>query len=285
MSSDPASERVWLKKLRAHERLLPVKKKARVCASWTCACTSLDEESQSTDDNARCSGTGASAIYALLGCALDARWRFTCTGEPGSVPPAQFLAQPVPQTLMPSRLNMLAPSSTIRRIRRCGSLAAWSCSYADPSSPCCPLAQSEPESLVNATSLLTEACSAAHVATMCNPPFYSSAAEMQESADFKQQGPSAVSAFERGARYCSDCPSQVCRGTDGEMITQGGEEAFVGRMIDESCEAGRAENVVCVAADRPTLSKLTQSRSDGSRACSASSRAWARLSTSCASRR
>lgn len=53
--------------------------------------------------------------------------------------------------------------------------------------------------------------------TMCNPPFYSSREEMEKSAAEKEFSPSAV-----------------CTGTDTEMITPGGESAFVRQMVTES---------------------------------------------------
>lgn len=53
--------------------------------------------------------------------------------------------------------------------------------------------------------------------TMCNPPFYSSKEDISRSAEGK--------ALE---------PSSVCTGADVEMITPGGEEAFVGEMVKES---------------------------------------------------
>ncbi|KAJ7741984.1 S-adenosyl-L-methionine dependent methyltransferase [Mycena maculata] len=53
--------------------------------------------------------------------------------------------------------------------------------------------------------------------TMCNPPFYSSHEDVLASAAAKE--------FE---------PSAVCTGADVEMITPGGESAFVRRMVDES---------------------------------------------------
>jgi 23S rRNA A1618 N6-methylase RlmF len=52
---------------------------------------------------------------------------------------------------------------------------------------------------------------------MCNPPFYGNLEEVQHSAEAKEYGPNAV-----------------CTGADNEMITQGGEVAFVGRMVKES---------------------------------------------------
>ncbi|PCH37807.1 S-adenosyl-L-methionine dependent methyltransferase [Wolfiporia cocos MD-104 SS10] len=56
--------------------------------------------------------------------------------------------------------------------------------------------------------------------TMCNPPFYSSREEILRSAEAKE--------FE---------PTAVCTGADVEMITPGGESAFVCRIVRESLEA------------------------------------------------
>lgn len=52
---------------------------------------------------------------------------------------------------------------------------------------------------------------------MCNPPFYTSREEMAQSSESKSQQ-----------------PSSVCTGADVEMVTKGGEVAFVTKMIDES---------------------------------------------------
>ena len=53
--------------------------------------------------------------------------------------------------------------------------------------------------------------------TMCNPPFYSDRAEVLRSAEAKELGPNAV-----------------CTGADTEMLTPGGEVAFVNKMVQES---------------------------------------------------
>lgn len=53
--------------------------------------------------------------------------------------------------------------------------------------------------------------------TMCNPPFYESRAEMLTSAEAKKRP-----------------PFTACTGSECEMVTIGGEVAFVSRMIDES---------------------------------------------------
>lgn len=52
---------------------------------------------------------------------------------------------------------------------------------------------------------------------MCNPPFYASEAEIEESAAGKAQE-----------------PNSVCTGAVHEMVTEGGEERFVLQMLEES---------------------------------------------------
>ena len=52
---------------------------------------------------------------------------------------------------------------------------------------------------------------------MCNPPFYDS----QEDIDSRRLAKTAE-------------PNGTCTGTDREMITVGGEEGFLSRMIEES---------------------------------------------------
>lgn len=56
---------------------------------------------------------------------------------------------------------------------------------------------------------------------MCNPPFYSDRKEVITSAETKELGPNAV-----------------CTGADTEMITPGGEVAFVRQMVLESVQWG-----------------------------------------------
>ena len=55
--------------------------------------------------------------------------------------------------------------------------------------------------------------------TMCNPPFYGSREEVPNSAEAKELGPSGA-----------------CTGAETEMITTGGEVAFVHRMVEESLQ-------------------------------------------------
>ncbi|KAJ7050905.1 hypothetical protein C8F01DRAFT_1177412 [Mycena amicta] len=57
--------------------------------------------------------------------------------------------------------------------------------------------------------------------TMCNPPFYRSHEEVKTSAEAKE--------FE---------PNAICTGAEVEMITPGGESAFVRRMVEESMQIG-----------------------------------------------
>ncbi|OQE25960.1 hypothetical protein PENFLA_c007G04548 [Penicillium flavigenum] len=55
--------------------------------------------------------------------------------------------------------------------------------------------------------------------TMCNPPFYTSSNELKQSAEQKERE-----------------PFSTCTGAEVEMVTSGGEIAFVKRMIDESLQ-------------------------------------------------
>ncbi|KAJ5576072.1 hypothetical protein N7535_002998 [Penicillium sp. DV-2018c] len=55
--------------------------------------------------------------------------------------------------------------------------------------------------------------------TMCNPPFYTSRDELIKSAEEKKR-----------------VPFSACTGAEVEMVTDGGEVAFVKRMIDESLQ-------------------------------------------------
>ncbi|KAK2745665.1 hypothetical protein FQN57_003561 [Myotisia sp. PD_48] len=59
--------------------------------------------------------------------------------------------------------------------------------------------------------------------TMCNPPFYESQDEMSKSAKEKQEP-----------------PLSACTGAPVEMVTPGGEVAFITRMIQDSCRLGEA---------------------------------------------
>lgn len=59
---------------------------------------------------------------------------------------------------------------------------------------------------------------------MCNPPFYASEAEIEESASGKERE-----------------PNSACTGALHEMVTEGGEERFVFRMLGESAMEGLRE--------------------------------------------
>ncbi|OUM64583.1 hypothetical protein PIROE2DRAFT_42391 [Piromyces sp. E2] len=52
---------------------------------------------------------------------------------------------------------------------------------------------------------------------MCNPPFYSSEEEMEESRELK-----------------IEAPHSICTGSKNEMLTEGGEVQFVVKIIDDS---------------------------------------------------
>ncbi|KZT18013.1 hypothetical protein NEOLEDRAFT_1165857 [Neolentinus lepideus HHB14362 ss-1] len=127
-------------------------------------------------------GTGASAIYPLLACRLDSRWRFVAT----EIDEKSY-------TCALSNIGQNNLQGHIELVR------------ATPDGPLFPF------------SLFPDAT---FDFTMCNPPFYTSKAEVEASADGKLREPKAV-----------------CTGAEVEMITPGGEAAFVKRMIDESLDS------------------------------------------------
>ena len=71
---------------------------------------------------------------------------------------------------------------------------------------------------------------------MCNPPFYSSALEIEELAKGKESLPSAVSRPQVSFLTINQLFfTKVCTGSEVEMIyPNGGEAGFVGRMVEES---------------------------------------------------
>ncbi|KAI0824476.1 S-adenosyl-L-methionine dependent methyltransferase [Trametes gibbosa] len=128
-------------------------------------------------------GTGASAIYPLLGCRTCPEWTFVATD-----------------------IDELSLQSARDNVRQNGLQDRIDVRKADPAAPIlAPLLESDGPS---------------YDFTMCNPPFYGSREEVQQSAEAKETGPHAV-----------------CTGADVEMITPGGEAAFVIQMVNESLQA------------------------------------------------
>ncbi|KAH7882085.1 hypothetical protein F5I97DRAFT_1911874 [Phlebopus sp. FC_14] len=125
-------------------------------------------------------GTGASAIYPLLACRLEPTWQFIATDiDKDSLVSAQ---QNVERNGLSDRVLIVQVPSN---------------------DPILHLIEGHPSTTYNFT--------------MCNPPFYSSAEEVAQSAEAKEYGPNAI-----------------CTGAESEMITPGGEVAFVSRLFLES---------------------------------------------------
>ncbi|GAO46082.1 hypothetical protein SAICODRAFT_75496 [Saitoella complicata NRRL Y-17804] len=128
-------------------------------------------------------GTGASAIYPLLGCALRPTWSFIATDIDGdSIVGAR---QSVALNGLEDRIRLLNTRVEDKLIN----LDAWGVKMLD--------------------------------AVMCNPPFYDSAEDMQKSESVKEEQPFAA-----------------LTATKNELITPGGELAFIRRILAESRTLG-----------------------------------------------
>ncbi|KAJ3806348.1 S-adenosyl-L-methionine dependent methyltransferase [Lentinula aff. lateritia] len=146
-------------------------------------------------------GTGASAIYPLLACSLEKSWQFVVSGTPKLV-------------YSHLRVSLLINPTEI-----------------DPSSFATARQNISTNKLDDRIQIIQSHAAVPILLplhldkerrfdfTMCNPPFYSSLQEVIQSAEAKQYGPNAV-----------------CTGAEIEMITSGGESAFVGKMVTESLD-------------------------------------------------
>ncbi|CAO1615930.1 unnamed protein product [Parajaminaea phylloscopi] len=175
-------------------------------------------------------GTGATAIYPILGCALDPHLAFTATEidadslqnarrvvehkfNNGSEHAAAASENWVIKRTWPldllNRIELLhtTPQDPLLP-RRCDSDHKGT----DAPTPSSPSGPSDRQGLPSAAAFRW------HL-TMCNPPFYSSAEEIEQSASIKALP-----------------PHSVCSGAPTEMITMGGEIGFVKRIIEESVD-------------------------------------------------
>ncbi|KAL9617483.1 MAG: hypothetical protein Q9160_007746 [Pyrenula sp. 1 TL-2023] len=145
-------------------------------------------------------GTGASAVYPLLGCRLRDKWKFIGTGNTrSSVSPQPILTVYPNSDIDPKSLEYAKTNISRNNLSDSIKLIPTT-----PSNPLIPL------SLISnlPTSLSF---------TMCNPPFYSSPEELLHSASLKSRP-----------------PHSSCTGAPVEMVTPGGELAFTNRLIEES---------------------------------------------------
>ncbi|KAI2257949.1 hypothetical protein LOZ10_004855 [Ophidiomyces ophidiicola] len=142
-------------------------------------------------------GTGASCIYPLLGCAQRPAWTFLATGT------FLCLVESNRQLILQSDIDESNIHHARRNIDRNGLQARIRLTRTRPEDPLIQLDAIPPSKMLDFT--------------MCNPPFYESREELLASAKAKQRP-----------------PNSACTGADIEMVTAGGETAFVSRMIEES---------------------------------------------------
>lgn len=151
------------------------------------------------------SGTGSSAIYPLLACRQRPQWRFLATEIDEKS--RAYAQKNVAMNQLQSRIKLidtdpegrrLIPSAEIERFDR----------YVKA-------AQDLAATLSNVTSRLSTRIDI----LMTNPPFYANRTSLLESASVKSRP-----------------PNSSCTGADIEMITPGGEVAFVTKLVDESMQ-------------------------------------------------
>ncbi|MCJ1478096.1 hypothetical protein MMC13_006771 [Lambiella insularis] len=144
-------------------------------------------------------GTGASCIYPLLGCAARRAWKFAATGQSPLADSSSVI--------MHAETSPEVDQKNVEYAKR-NILAN------NLKSRIRPLKTASDDPLISLGTFGFESIDF----TICNPPFYASSAELLASAALKS----------RPAR-------SACTGAEVEMVTPGGEVAFVARMIEESC--------------------------------------------------
>ncbi|GAA5901461.1 hypothetical protein JCM5296_003016 [Sporobolomyces johnsonii] len=145
-------------------------------------------------------GTGASAIYPLLAC------RTLCPPDRSSSFSSSSSSAPAIQMLA-TDIDAHSLSFAEKNVFENGLLGQISLFHVEKQGRIFPPEVVESVEIIDFT--------------MCNPPFYASPDEIAASLAAKELEPFAV-----------------CTGASNEMLTPGGEVAFVSRMIDESLSLG-----------------------------------------------
>ncbi|UZJ54199.1 hypothetical protein CBS101457_003519 [Exobasidium rhododendri] len=161
-------------------------------------------------------GTGASCIYPILGCALHG-WEFVASDiDASSLEWARdVIEKPENNGTLQANSRFIPKGTSIQLSGRIHLVRRDSKDN---------LLLSEDDLLLLKLRTLTWSRSGVNLlyhAVMCNPPFYTSEQEMKESLHLKSRRPNAV-----------------CQGSREEMICEGGEVAFIARMIKESVQIG-----------------------------------------------
>ena len=176
------------------DRLCPTIPQKLNYIHWVEDLVSLSPEAAGSSVRGIDVGTGASCIYPLLGAAMHPEWRFVAT-----------------------EVDPRSHASATANVARNGLQTRIAVRTADPAAatvlrgpwldePSAGAAASAADDDAGTTPLLQQR----YTFCMCNPPFFTS---MDEAASN---------------------PSTACRGQEIEMVTPGGEVAFVGRMIEDS---------------------------------------------------
>lgn len=169
-------------------------------------------------------GTGATAIYPVLGCLISPTWTFVGTDIDT-------------ESLQSARKTVDDPQNNTSE-----HLRGARCSHQTPlklADRITLLQRSSADKLIPTDKDIDAQCAPLFASSMCNPPFYASAEEMQASLAAKSKPPHAA-----------------CSGAEVEMITDQGEVGFVGRILEESLEC--REEVVWYTSMLGKLSSVEQ---------------------------
>ena len=155
-------------------------------------------------------GTGASCIYPLLGCSQRLEWRFAGTGM--SSPLLWRLALILITDIDDKSLQFARQNVQINGLQN--RIKLHRSKHGGPLLPLDDLGFEK----YDYKPVLNSSLNISSIDfSMCNPPFYESKADMLTSAALKQRR-----------------PFTACTGSETEMVTPGGEVAFVSHMIEES---------------------------------------------------
>lgn len=164
-------------------------------------------------------GVGGSCVYPLLGCRLYPEWNFIGTGS------VRLMYAKLTKLIMKNNLDIQPDSLTEAQAnvdRNLDLIERIRLLHNADSNTLFPAAIFDHLDHISAEKSSEKQQQHQLTFTVCNPPFYASEAHMEESRLMKQTA-----------------ASSVCTGNQQELITIGGERAFLQRMLEQSGQLPR----------------------------------------------